>query len=341
MTDDRLRSLRRWLSDELGFGGCELTPASGDASFRRYFRLTRGTQSWIVMDAPPDREPVAPFLHVAGLLEAGRLNVPRIIAQDTARGFLLLSDLGHRTYLDALADGADADVLYGQAFEALVRMQSIDAGAASLPPYDEDLLKRELNLFRDWLCGRHLGLALTPLEAKRLDASFDYLIEAALAQPRVFVHRDYHSRNLMLTEGRQPGILDFQDAVCGPVAYDLVSLLRDCYIAWPPARVREWAIEYREQAARRRLPIGRDAAEYLQWFDLMGVQRHLKAAGIFARLHHRDGKPDYLADIPRTLGYILEVAPNHPPLEFLSELVATRVLPRLEPGPAERPACGR
>ncbi|MGH8495157.1 MAG: aminoglycoside phosphotransferase family protein [Gammaproteobacteria bacterium] len=340
MQDERLTSLRRWLEQELGIRGYEIAPASGDASFRRYFRVTQAAGSHVVMDAPPEREDIAPYLRVAGQLGALGLNVPAVIAREEAQGFLLLSDLGGRTYLDAITGGADADSLYADALDALARMQSMDAAAAgSLPPYDAALLEREMALFRDWLCGRHLGLTLDGPQVTELDRTFAFLTDAALAQPRVFVHRDYHSRNLMLTAENNPGILDFQDAVYGPVTYDLVSLLRDCYVAWPLARVREWALGYLEQAARGGIAVGRDATEFLRWFDLMGVQRHLKAAGIFARLNHRDGKPGYLADVPRTLGYVVAVAADYPELDFLGELVASRVLPALKP--IDAAACGQ
>ncbi|MBA3563751.1 MAG: phosphotransferase [Gammaproteobacteria bacterium] len=342
MNDHRLTLLQRWLEDELGFSDYRLTPASGDASFRRYFRVTRESGSKIVMDAPPDKEDIAPFLHVASLLGALDLNVPAVLAEDRAQGFLLLSDLGSRTYLEALEGGANFEALYADALGSLVRMQSMDAAAAgSLPPYDAALLAREMGLFRDWLCERHLGFSLVGSQAEALEQTFAFLSDAALEQPRVFVHRDYHSRNLMQTEARNPGILDFQDAVHGPVTYDLISLLRDCYVAWPAGRVREWALDYRERAAACEIPVGHDAAGFLRWFDLMGVQRHLKAAGIFARLKHRDGKPGYLADVPRTLGYVVAVAAGYPELAFLGELVATRVLPALATGMRDVSACGR
>ena len=331
MNDERLISLRCWLERELGATGFTLEPASGDASFRRYFRVIHHGRSHIAMDAPPGREDIAPFLHVAGLLGALGLHVPEVLAGDEQRGFVLLEDLGSRTYLDALADGADAGSLYADALAALVQMQSLAADATGgLPAYDRSLLMREMCLFSDWLCGRHLGMTLGDAGATELEASFAFLADAALGQPRVFVHRDYHSRNLMVCAHRNPGILDFQDAVQGPVTYDLVSLLRDCYVAWPAERVRAWALDYRRQAGSRGIPVGLDEAEYLRWFDLMGVQRHLKAAGIFARLSHRDGKAGYLADVPRTLGYIVEVGPGYPELRFLTRLVGERMLPALD-----------
>ena len=330
MNDERLISLRRWLERELGSSGFALEPASGDASFRRYFRVVHDGCTRIAMDAPPGREDIAPFERVAGLLGALGLHAPAVLARDERAGFLLLEDLGGRTYLDALADGADAGPLYADALAALAQMQSMGADIAGrLPVYDRPLLMREMHLFRDWLCGRHLDMVFDDADAAALETSFAFLADAALAQPRVFVHRDYHSRNLMVCASRNPGILDFQDAVHGPVTYDLVSLLRDCYVAWPAGQVRAWTLDYRRQAAGRGIAVGRDETEFLRWFDLMGVQRHLKAAGIFARLCHRDGKAGYLADVPRTLGYVVEVAPAYPELRFLAGLIGERVLPAL------------
>ncbi len=328
--DPRLSRLRAWLRDELGFGSFELAPASADASFRRYFRVTRSGGSLIVMDAPPDKEDLGPYLRIAGMLGEIGVHAPRVVERNTTDGFLLLTDLGSTTYLMALADRGRADALYGDAFDALVQIQAHGAGhAAKLPPYDAKLLRFEMSLFPDWLLGRHLGLALDAGEAAMLAGAMDLLTEAALAQPRVFVHRDYHSRNLMVCPGANPGILDFQDAVHGPLTYDLVSLLRDCYIAWPADRVRGWMAAYRRRAAARGLDVGADEAQFARWFDLMCVQRHLKTSGIFCRLWHRDGKPGYLDDIPRTLGYVREAAGRHDELSGLVALLDRRVLPRL------------
>lgn len=326
---ERIQALRQWLQDELGFNDYGLEPASSDASFRRYFRVTRGGRSDIVMDAPPEREDCRPFIQVTRMLFDLGLHVPELLESDPARGFLLLEDLGDRCYLQAL-DEQTVDRLYGDALAALVVMQACGPNDARLPPYDRELLLREMALFPDWLLRVHLALALDEAEAQALQAGFALLADNALEQPQVFVHRDYHSRNLMVTERNNPGILDYQDAVVGPVTYDLVSLLRDCYIRWPRARVEDWALGYRELAQQSGiLREDVDEARFLRWFDRMGVQRHLKAAGIFARLHHRDGKPGYLADIPRTLGYIVEVAEQDAALAFLGELIRERVLPRL------------
>ncbi|MBT8109186.1 MAG: phosphotransferase [Gammaproteobacteria bacterium] len=310
--------------------GCEPTRASGDASFRRYFRLQAGAESFIVMDAPPGHEDCVPFVRVAGYLEAMQLNAPRVIAANPEDGFLLLSDLGTQLYLDELQRNPDAAArLYADAISALLKMQRRGAAyQAKLPPYDDDLLRFELSLFHDWLCGKHLGLSFSTADEAAWTACCDVLTENALHQPQVFVHRDYHSRNLMITSDNNPGILDFQDAVEGPLTYDLVSLLKDCYVRWPVAQVRHWALEfYRglEQSMREQV----DEMQFRRYFELMGVQRHAKAAGIFARLNHRDGKTAYLADIPRTLSYIVELGAHYDELQFLVRLVEERVLPTL------------
>jgi aminoglycoside/choline kinase family phosphotransferase len=337
--DPRLDLLHRWLEDDLGWQHFSLAPASADASFRRYFRVTRGTETANAMDAPPAKEDVGPYLRVAGMLEAVGVNAPRILARNATDGFLLLTDLGVTTYLEELAEAGRAAALYADAIAALVRIQSRGGDLApGLPPYDERLLRFEMGLFPDWLLARHLGLELDGAEAAALAQACDLLVANALAQPQVFVHRDYHSRNLMVCPGDNPGILDFQDAVRGPLTYDLVSLLRDCYVAWPQARVAAWALDFRRQAHSAGLPAGADEAEFLRWFDLMGVQRHLKAAGIFARLWHRDGKPGYLPDVPRTLGYVIEVCARHPEVAQLGALVEQRVLPAMRASLEGHPA---
>jgi aminoglycoside/choline kinase family phosphotransferase len=306
-----------------------LQPASGDASFRRYFRAQRDADSYIVMDAPPEKESCGAFIYVTELLLEVGLHVPRIVARDLERGFLLLSDLGTRLYLDALND-ASVDRLYGDALGALATLQSCAPADGTLPPYSRELLLFEMSLFRDWLLHTHLGMQIDARQDSVLQRSFQALAGSALQQPRVCVHRDYHSRNLMVSERHNPGILDYQDAVTGPVTYDLVSLLRDCYIAWPHARVEAWVAGYYELALQTGIlrPEVADDKTFLRWFDWMGVQRHLKAAGIFARLHHRDGKSAYLGDIPRTLGYVTEVCGRYPELGELGE-TAERVLAAL------------
>lgn len=337
MRDDRLRELEEWLVRDCGMTLDDLRPASADASFRRYFRVLSGGHSYIAMDAPPAQEDSEPFLRIAGWLQAIGLTAPRVLEADLGAGFLLLTDLGDELYLHRLrAEPGEADRLYGAAIRALVQLQRGGARhAAELPPYDRDFLHTEMALFRDWLCQRHLALDWSADDAAAWDAVTDRLAASAVAQPAVFVHRDYHSRNLMVTAG-PPGILDFQDAMHGPVTYDLVSLLKDCYITWPRGRVLGWVDEYRREARAAGLRLGDEAgapggrdADFLRAFDLMGVQRHLKAAGIFARLWHRDGKPGYLADVPRTLAYVTALRADYPELAWLCALITERVLPAL------------
>lgn len=333
--DLRLEQLELWLAKLFGTRDFQVTTASADASFRRYFRVTRGSDSWIAMDAPPAKEDMEPYIRIAAMLVDVGVNAPRVIERNAEEGFLLNSDLGSQTYLMELGERGDADRLYTDAIQALVRIQARGgAHAAQLPPYDDALLRREMALFPEWFCGRHLGLALSGEDAAALDGVFDVLSATALQQPRVFVHRDYHSRNLMVGDGARhganPGILDFQDAVSGPVTYDLVSLLRDCYVAWPTERVRAWSLQFRNAARQAGVDVAADESEFLRWFDLMGVQRHLKAIGIFARLWHRDGKPGYLNDIPRTLNYVSVVSARYRELQFLESLIDSQVLPALE-----------
>jgi aminoglycoside/choline kinase family phosphotransferase len=327
----RIEALKRWLQDELAFRDYTLNPASADASFRRYFRVAHDGASFIVMDAPPDKEDSRPYIRVARMFYDVGLNVPEIIDDDLEQGFLLLSDLGSRLYLDAL-NAENVDRLYGDALGALATLQACTQATGVLPDYDRALLMNEMTLFRDWLVGKHLGIALTGTQEAMLDSAFELLAENARVQPQVCVHRDYHSRNLMVTTHNNPGILDFQDAVIGPVTYDLVSLLRDCYISWPRARVEDWALGYQELALQSGIlrQEHEDPDQFLRWFDLMGVQRHLKAAGIFARLNHRDGKPGYLADIPRTLGYVTDVATRYQELAGLGEFIRQDVSERLD-----------
>jgi len=325
-----LARIHDWIENIDAIAGSTLSPASDDASFRRYFRLQAGATSYIVMDAPPEKEDCLPFIRVAGYLESMQLNAPRIIEANLDDGFLLISDLGSRPYLDALRENADeAERLYKDAISALLVMQRRGgAFQASLPPYGVARLNSELSLFHDWLCGTHLGLSFDDEEEAAWQACCDVLVENALHQPQVFVHRDYHSRNLMVTTENNPGILDFQDAVEGPLTYDLVSLLKDCYVRWPAEQVRQWALSFYaglDQAMREQV----DELAFCRYFELMGVQRHVKAAGIFARLNHRDGKPAYLRDVPRTLSYIVEVGPHYPELEFLVGLIEDKVLPAM------------
>jgi N-acetylmuramate 1-kinase len=308
-SDSRLAQLSHWVREDLGFAGSLIAPASADASFRRYFRVSRDADTYIVMDAPPDKEDLAPFLKVARILAGIDLNVPMVLARDLERGFLLLSDLGSRQYLDELPAPGAADRLYADALAALGRMQILSAEAAGdLPLYNRPLLLREMQLMPEWFLERHLGLIVEPSEQAVLQRLFDSLVQSAESQPAVLVHRDYHSRNLLLNLNNNPGILDFQDAVWGPITYDLASLLKDCYIAWPPSRVRTWALQYREQLLLAGFDLKADAAQFIRWFDLIGLQRHIKVLGIFARLFYRDGKPQYLMDLPRVLNYTKETA---------------------------------
>jgi len=332
--DPRLELLRQWLERDLGMRQYDIAPASADASFRRYFRVTRaGQASLIVMDAPPGKEDVGPYLRVAAMLQEIGVHAPRILQRSERDGFLLLTDLGTTMYLPELTRPGQADPLYADALAALVQMQARGVqAAAQLPPYDEKLLRFEMSLFPDWLLQRHLSLELSPRERQVLQQAMTALVANALEQPQVFVHRDYHSRNLMVCPEANPGIIDFQDAVRGGLTYDLVSLLRDSYIAWPQERVVGWATEFRRLALAAGLATGRDEAQFLRWFDLMGVQRHLKVGGIFARLFHRDGKSGYLADIPRTLQYAVDSCARHADFAELGELVGTRVLPAVIAG---------
>ncbi len=301
---ERSTQLQRWL-EQLGYRDYRLSPASEDASFRSYLRLESADQSVIVMDAPPDKESCDSFIDVAARLRTAELMAPEVIAQNLEQGFLILTDFGNDNYLSQLDDASEGG-LYADALSALLRMQT-QVESDGLPAYDEALLSREMDLFHDWFLGRLLGIELDQKQQSLWQDIKRSLIASALAQPRVFVHRDYHSRNLMKLDHRNPGILDFQDAVKGPVTYDLVSLLRDCYIAWPAGMVDQLALDYHRSARASHLQ-DVTATQFINWFNLMGMQRHLKVMGIFSRLNLRDGKPGYLKDIPRTLGYVREVS---------------------------------
>lgn len=330
-SDSRFAALSHWVVDTLGFVGCRIEPASADASFRRYFRVTRGSATHIVMDAPPDKEDLLPFVKIARLLAGMGLNVPIILARDDAQGFLMLSDLGSTQYLDELNADRQVDRLYRDALSALVTLQTADdAAARGLPRYDANLLLREMELLPEWFLQKHLGLVVGPAERAMLDRVFEVLKDAALSQPACLVHRDYHSRNLLSCPDANPGILDFQDAVYGPVTYDAVSLLKDCYIAWPQARVRGWLLDYRDRLQNAGMALDADAATFVRWFDLMGLQRHIKVLGIFARLFYRDGKPGYLKDLPRVLDYVRGAAAAHPETKELAQYVATQIDPAFE-----------
>ena len=319
--DTRRNNLSAWLSEVLGADISSLEPASEDASFRRYFRLFRDHRSYVVMDAPPENEDTEPFVKIARRFLKFGLNVPEIHAVNSNQGFVLLTDLGSTTYLNAL-NQENVDQLYGDAIDSLINLQAATATEPKfLPPYDASLLCFEMELFRKWYVTEHLRLKLTRQHDEMLTESFDFLKNKALEQPKVWVHRDYHSRNLMLVPNNNPGILDFQDAVYGPVTYDLVSLLRDCYISWSDEQIDAWIKLYRSRAMNAGLDVGCNKTEFDEWFDWMGVQRHLKATGIFARLHHRDGKSNFLNDIPNVLAYIETVCTKYPQLYGLGRFV--------------------
>ncbi|NOX28395.1 MAG: phosphotransferase [Gammaproteobacteria bacterium] len=317
-----------WLRNDLQLVVSRIVPASADASFRRYFRIVVDANTFVVMDAPPDKEDCRPFVEIAEALYGMGLNVPRIEQKNLDDGFLLLSDLGEHSYLSLLSQDT-ADELYRDAIDALITMQcAAKDNVLTLPLYDRSLLLGEMALFRDWLLGRHLGLSLNAEEQSMLESVFELLVNNVLTQPQVLVHRDYHSRNLMVC-GSNPGILDFQDAVIGPISYDLVSLLRDCYVTWPQTQQKKWMDYYCDSAQQQGLLKQDQVQQFGRWFDLTGVQRHLKAAGIFARLYHRDGKNDYLADIPLTLNYICDVSGSYSELSDLAKFIQQRVLTSL------------
>ena len=320
--DFRLVGLERWLVAQFPSQTFVLAPASADASFRRYFRASLSDgRSFVVMDAPPDKEDCRPFVHVAGLFGAAGAHVPAIHAQDLAAGFLLLEDLGAATYLDLLQQGRDPQPLYAAATDTLIRIQ-LASRPGALPEYDRGLLERELNLFPDWYLARELRRELAAPERAVLHAAFEALLANNLAQPRVFVHRDYHSRNLMASEP-PPGVLDFQDAVHGPVTYDLASLLRDAYVRREENAVIDGAVRYWEKARKAGLPVRADFGEFYRDFEWMGAQRQLKVIGIFARLAHRDGKQRYLADLPVVMEYLLATCWRYRELAPLAQLLDT------------------
>lgn len=313
--DLRLESIQQWLETDCGLSDFAIEVASADASFRRYFRVRLNNsqpQSYIVMDAPPDKEDCAPFIKIARLLENAGVHAPHIHQYDAAQGFMLLSDLGNRAYLDQLNPDS-VDMLYGDAISAIIRMQKI---SAELPAYNEKILRTEMSLFNDWYLARHFQLELSPAQQRVLDNTLKLLVDNALQQPQVFVHRDYHSRNLMLIDENNPGVIDFQDAVIGAASYDLVSLIKDCYISWPRHKQLQWIKQYLAQTT---LQIETDA--FVKQLDLMGLQRHIKVCGIFARLNYRDGKPGYLADIPRTLAYVFDVCRRYDELNEFAGLL--------------------
>jgi aminoglycoside/choline kinase family phosphotransferase len=326
-TDNRLSELNNWLATLASKWSVDLStihPASSDASFRRYFRVLGGQNtSFIVMDAPPPQEDTRPFVHIAGLLGQSGVHVPTVLEADLEKGFLLLSDLGNQTYLSALNPDS-APKLYQDASSALIKIQ-LASKAGQVPNYDQALLQRELDLFPEWYLGKHLQLSLSETEKQDLAKVFSLILENNLSQAPVFVHRDYHSRNLMVTESNNPGILDFQDAVYGPITYDLASLFRDAYIEWEEPEQMDWLIRYWDMARKAGLPVQQEFGDFYRDFEWMGLQRHLKVLGIFARLYHRDGKDGYLKDMPLVFKYTRKVAERYIHLKPL-----VRLLDRIE-----------
>jgi aminoglycoside/choline kinase family phosphotransferase len=317
----RQQQLTEWLHSLFPRETFGIAPASADASFRRYFRATFGDRTLIVMDAPPQHEDCRPFLQVGKLFEDAGTHVPHVHAQDLEQGFLLLSDLGNTTYLQALTADNGRE-LYGAATDALIRIQ-LASREHELPPYDEALLRRELMLFPEWYVGKHVGVALSEKQGAVLEQVFQRILANNLAQPKVYVHRDFHSRNLMVADPN-PGILDFQDAVYGPITYDLASLFKDAYIHWAEEEVMDWLIRYWEKARQARLPVQDDFGSFYRDYEWMGVQRHIKVLGIFARLYHRDGKDGYLKDMPLVMDYLRRACERYlelkPLLNLLDEL---------------------
>ncbi len=314
-----------WLENDLLLTITSCAPASSDASFRRYFRVQTPDQQFIVMDAPPPQENTEPFIRIAKLLTQSQVKVPTIFQQNQTDGFLLLEDFGSQCFLDRLNEATAAD-LYQSAFDSLFKLQTqTPIQNAGLPGYDEPLLHRELAIFDEWFLGQLLDLQIPEAVWESVRAM---LTASALEQPRSCVHRDYHSRNLMILDNDSPGVIDFQDAVIGPITYDLVSLLRDCYIAWPEHRIEQWQSDYFDRLRQAGL-INCSRAQFKRWFDLMGLQRHLKAVGIFSRLHLRDGKSNYLDDIPRTLNYVTTVCAAYPELTLFNDFLREQVLPAL------------
>ena len=341
--DPRLSLIRTWLTRDLGWRVGSIKVASADASFRRYFRISRGdvdpagwsprAETLIVMDAPPGKEDIAPYLKVTALLEQAGVHVPHVHATDERRGFIVMEDLGDTQYLSLLRTGRGVDALYGDALTTLANIQVRGARAAQqLAPYDRGPLERELNLMPEWFLRKHLGLELTPEERALLTVTNEILINEALIQPHVFVHRDFHSRNLMVLppgvqDNRGPGVIDFQDALRGPIGYDLVSLLKDCYISWSRERVERWVKGYRRVLGSLGANVGDSEYQFLRWFDLIGVQRHVKVLGIFCRLWYRDGKSGYLGDLPLVFDYVRDACKRYPELVEFERWLAWRVAP--------------
>lgn len=321
---ERLQALQAWAARQLGGDSLDIAPASADASFRRYFRVTAKGRDYIVMDAPPAHEDCRPFIAVARLFGDAGVHVPQVLAQDLDQGFLLLTDLGSTTYLSAL-DAGTARELYLASNDALISIQQASRPGV-LPEYDRALLTRELMLFPEWYVAKHLGVEMNEQQQTLLETVFERILANNLAQPQVYVHRDWHSRNLMVSDPN-PGILDFQDAVHGPITYDLASIYRDAYIQWDEEHQIDWVIRYWEKARAARLPVREDFGEFWRDFEWMGAQRHIKVLGIFARLYHRDGKDGYLKDMPLVMHYLRKVCERYDelkPLLFLLDGLENR-----------------
>ena len=330
--DPRLQQLTEWIQQT--WPEATLSVASADASFRRYFRVHLQGNTLIAMDAPPEKEDSRPFIDITQRLLNAGVQAPEIFKYSLTQGFMVLSDLGSTPYLDGLsketANTANTtnttNILYQDALTALIKIQQADS--SDLPLYNAALLQQEMQLMPEWFLNTHLQLQLTSNQQQIIGKTFNALTTAVLEQPQVFVHRDYHSRNLMITTHNNPGVIDYQDAVLGAITYDLVSLLRDCYIAWPNKRVEQWALYYRDQAVKAELIETIDDPTFMRWFDLMGLQRHIKVLGIFARLYHRDGKENYLNDLPQTLDYVMQIGKKHPETQQLIKLFEQLDIPK-------------
>ena len=317
MIDSRFQLLQHWITQTLNWQNARIEVASADASFRRYFRVKYQNKSFIAMDAPPEKEETQPFIDITQRLLNVNVHAPKIIAEQANLGFLMLEDLGNTPYQQVLTDKT-ADILYQDALTTLVKLQTADT--RELPQYDSRLLHEEMALMTEWFLKRHLNIPLNRSHMAVIEKTFDELANAIVLQATGFVHRDYHSRNLMFMANNNPGVIDYQDAVNGPLSYDVVSLLRDCYIVWPQTKVNQWALTYKAMAVDSKLMPEIEDSEFLRQLDLMGLQRHIKVLGIFARLHHRDGKAHYLDDLPLTLSYVLEIGKKHPETAALINL---------------------
>ena len=329
MHDPRKQSLSQWVAQQMNINSLQLLPVSGDASFRRYFRFECDGQSYIAVDAPPEHENNQAFSSIARLLESHQLNVPQFLHLDLVQGFIVISDLGDRLLLSELTN-ENVGNYYAKAFKVLLNMQAISAPKINdLPVYDSEKLNFELSLFQDWFLERYLSIDIEDQEKEMFERTFSLLVDNAIQQPQTFVHRDFHSRNLMLTNSEQLAVIDFQDAVTGPLTYDLVSLLRDCYIEWPDERVDEWCNQYWQNSLDANLH-QLTYSEFKQAFDWMGMQRHIKVLGIFCRLNYRDSKSGYLKDLPLTYRYVKKIASHYPEFSEFNTFLESKVEPHLE-----------